>query len=254
MSPKSPSLPSAKSEAATVAPTSRRALLVAIGVSILLSSFVPFGRTILYPFTLVMTWVHEMGHGLAALAVGGQLDSLDIFANASGLAHVRHSTSSDGVVCVAGLLAPPIAGAALLAFARGPKRARIALVVLATVMVLSLVLWVRSVAGCIALPLVAGLIAAFARWGSPRETLFLAQFIGLRAALDTVTSIDYVFTEKVTVDGKERLSDIARVAESWGGPMFFWSLVVAFLSFALVALGSWAAFRAARVVAKPALK
>ena len=44
------------------------------------------------------------------------------------------------------------------------------------------------------------------------------------------------------VAGEERLSDIARVAESWGGPMFVWSIVVTFVSFALVAVGLWAAF------------
>lgn len=239
----------ASAETPAASPTSRRALLVAISVSVLLGSFVPFGRQLLYPFTLMGTWVHEMGHGLAAIIAGGQLESLDVFANASGLAHTRHAPSADGFVCAAGLLGPPIVGAAVLAGARGPKRARIVLVLLGAGMVLSLVLWVRSFAGWIALPVVAALIGAFGRWGSPREVLFLAQFIGLRLALDTVTRIDYAFTEKVTIDGEERVSDIARVAESWGGPMFMWSMVVTLVSFAFVALGLWAAFRATRVAA-----
>ena len=40
----------------------------------------------LYPFTLLGTWVHEMGHGLGALLCGGRFDRLEIFEDASGLA------------------------------------------------------------------------------------------------------------------------------------------------------------------------
>ena len=35
-------------------------------------SLTPWGPLILYPFTLFTTWVHEMGHGLTALAFGGE--------------------------------------------------------------------------------------------------------------------------------------------------------------------------------------
>lgn len=221
-------------------------MLLALGVSVAIGSLVPFGRLLLYPFTLMGTWVHEMGHGIGALLAGGRFESLDVFANASGLAHVRHSPPADGFVCVAGLLAPPIVGAALLAAARGPRRARIVLAVFAAVMVVSLLIWVRSFAGWISLPLVAALVGAFARWGSPRELLFFAHFVGLRLAVDTVTRMDYVFTDKVEVDGVERLSDIARVAESWGGPRFLWSLIIAAISLSLLGVGLWAAFRAHR--------
>src|SRR5690242_17994454 len=175
-------------------PTSRGALLLAIGVSAVVGWFVPYGGYILYPFTLMATWVHEMGHGMASLLSGGRFESLDVFASAGGLAHTLHSNSADGFVCAAGLLAPPIVGAGVLAAARGPRRARVVLAVLAAAMVLSLLVWVRSVAGWISLPLVAAVIGAFARWGSPREVLFLAQFLGLRLAVDTVTRIDYAFS------------------------------------------------------------
>ena len=31
---------------------------------------VPYGDTLLYPFTLLATWFHEMGHGLASMLLG----------------------------------------------------------------------------------------------------------------------------------------------------------------------------------------
>jgi hypothetical protein len=224
-------------------PTSRGALITALVVSFVVGNLVPFGGLILYPFTLMATWVHEMGHGLASLCVGGGFERLEIFGNASGLAHTTASQHWDGVVCAGGLLAPPLLGATILATARGPKRARVVLAVLAAVMLASLVIWVRTFAGWVALPLVAGLLGVFARWASPRELMFLAQFLGLRLALDTVTRIDYVFSDKATVDGLTRASDIARVAASFGGPRLFWSLVVAGISFGLVAAGVYAAYR-----------
>lgn len=227
-------------------PTPRGALLLAVVVSVVVGTFVPFGRFVLYPFTLMATWVHEMGHGVGAMLASGRFESLDVFGDASGLAHVLHAPGADGFVCAAGLLAPPIAGAGILAFARGPRRARVLLAIVAAAMAVSLIVWVRSLAGWIALPLVAALIGAFARWGSPRELLFFAQFLGIRLAVDTVTGIDYIFTDRVEVGGAQRLSDIARVAESWGGPRFFWSLVIAGASLLLVALGGWAAFRGPR--------
>lgn len=230
-------------------PTSRGALLLALAASIVVGVFVPFGRLLLYPFTLMATWVHEMGHGLAALAVGGGFDRLEIFANASGLAHTLSWTSTQrGIVAVSGLLAPPLAGAAIFALARGPRRARAVLAAMALAMVVSLVVWVRSVAGWVALPLVAALLAAFAAWASPRERMFLAQFAGLRLGADTVSRIDYVFSDRVTIDGLPLPSDIATVASSFGGPRVLWSAAVAAGSFTLVVTGllvAWWSGRAA---------
>jgi hypothetical protein len=51
--------------------SSRRALVFAALTLLVVDRFVPFGRFFLYPFTLLSTWVHERGHGLAALWAGG---------------------------------------------------------------------------------------------------------------------------------------------------------------------------------------
>ncbi len=227
------------------APTPRAALLGALAASVIVGNFVPFGSIALYPFTLMATWVHEMGHGISALAVGGSFERLDVFADASGLAHCRYAAGPRaGVVAIAGMLAPPLIGALTLGFARGPKRARIALAVLALTMLASCALWIRNVAGWIAVPSVALALAAFSVWGSPRERMIAAQFVGLRMAVDTVTRIDYAFTREAVVDGARRPSDVAAITEAWGAVLPVWSLLIAVTSFALVALGLWSAWRA----------
>lgn len=227
-------------------PTSRGALILAVVVSVVVGSFVPFGDLLLYPFTLFTTWVHEMGHGLAALATGGTFEHLDIFADGSGLARTASDrTGARGaLVPLGGLVAPSIVGAMILGAARGPRRAQAVLVALAAALLLSLVMWVRSVTGILVMPVIAAAIVAFVRWGSPRERMFLAQFLGLRLVLDTLgRGLDYLFTGEAMVQGVRRASDITKVADALGGPRVVWSVVVSAVCLGFVGLGLWLAWR-----------
>jgi hypothetical protein len=225
-------------------PTSRGALIIAAVVLLIIDSVVPFGGVILYPLTLLATWVHEMGHGLSALALGGGFASLDVFANASGLAHTSIAEGwRDGLVALGGLAAPAVAGASLLATSRGPRPARLLLAGMAVAIVLSLVVWVRSMAGWIGLTLDALVIGIFAVWGGPRERMVFAQLLGVSLAVDTWSRKDYLFTDAAMVDGQVRSSDIATVARSFGGWYLAWGLLVLGASLALLALGFRAAWR-----------
>lgn len=225
----------------------RNALLLAAAAVLVVSAFVPFGSTVLYPLTLFTTWVHEMGHGLTALAFGGEFHQLEIFANASGLAQ---SSVADGVprgmVALGGLLAPPILGAAILGGVHGPRRARVLLTGLSIAIVVSLVLYVRSATGLIAMPVVAITLAWSAWWGfaaNPERRVVVAQALGVLLALDTLTRmVSYVFEDKVTVDGETRGTDITRVADHLGGHYLLWGVVVTGLALGLLALGVWRAW------------
>lgn len=224
-------------------PSVRRALIIALVVYFFVTRFVPFGRTLLYPLTLLATWVHEMGHGMTALVLGGSFSSLDVFANGSGLAHCATSQPwQSGLTAAGGLLAPPIVGAVLLATSRGPRRARILLAGLGVAILLSLAIWVRSVTGWIALPIVAAVLTAFVVWGGPRRRMVFAQLIGVTLAIDTVSGSGYLFTASVTVDGTERPSDITNFAHAFGGPYLAWGLLLAAISFGLLGLGLYLAW------------
>lgn len=227
-------------------PSVRKALIAAIATYFVISRFVPFGRELLYPLTLLATWVHEMGHGLTALVTGGGFERLDIFGDASGLALTASSERwQRGVVAAGGLLAPPVVGAALLAMSRGPRRARVFLAAIAIAILASLALWVRSPVGFITLPLLAALVALFvtSKIGNPWRRMVFAQFLGVVLAVDTVSRVDYLFTPAVEIAGQKMKSDIAVVAEALGGQYLFWGLVIAALSFALLALGLRSAWR-----------
>jgi hypothetical protein len=67
----------------------RMRLLGLIGAAIATIALwqVPGGNYILYPFTILATWFHEMAHGLMAFLLGGKFDRLIIFPNGSGIAY-----------------------------------------------------------------------------------------------------------------------------------------------------------------------
>ena len=234
--------------------SSRRALIFAVGLAWLLEHVVPFGRLLLYPFTLLATWVHETGHGLAALAAGGSFERLVIYWDASGYA-LAGATSGWGaaVTSLGGLWAPPLVGALLLAVARGPRRARLALATLALLLLLTLALWVRSPAGYVVVPACAALLGWAAwRW-RPERRLVLAQFIAITLALDTLGRlVGYALSKSATVGGHEQKSDVARVADALGGHYLAWGVLVIVVALTLLAAGLWAAWRPARARTGPA--
>jgi hypothetical protein len=226
----------------------RNAILLAAALVLVVSAWVPFGSTLLYPLTLFTTWVHEMGHGLTAIACGGEFHELAIFTNASGLAW---SSVADGVprglVALGGLLAPPILGAAILGMVHGPRRARILLTGLAVAIAVSLVLFVRSATGLVAMPLVAVALVWSAWVGfreHPERRVIVAQALGVLLAIDTLTRmVSYVFTAEVQVGGETRGSDITTVAAHLGGPYLLWGLAVTIFAIGSLALGVWWAWR-----------
>ncbi|HEY6814612.1 MAG TPA: M50 family metallopeptidase, partial [Croceibacterium sp.] len=56
-----------------------------------------WGSLLLYPFTILATWFHEMGHGIAAMLVGGQFDRLMIYQDGSGVARSLIPAESSGL-------------------------------------------------------------------------------------------------------------------------------------------------------------
>lgn len=216
----------------------RWALILAAAVVLLMRELVPFGRQILYPLTLFGTWVHEMGHGLTGLLVGGSFDRLQIFWNASGLASgIVEPGWPRALRAAGGLLGPPVVGAFILAMARGPKRASIVLWALSALMLISVPLWIRSLTGFVVIPPVALGIALLAYKGGETARHIGAQVLGIVLALDTVTRIDYLFTAEVTVDGRDLPSDVSHIANAVGGHYLLWGGLLAVLSLAFLAVG-----------------
>ncbi len=220
-------------------------MLLAAAIAFVVPRYVPFGSYLMYPFTLLATWVHESGHGLGAIATGGHFDRLMIFWDASGWAELRHGGGwAQAVACLGGLWAPPLVGAFLLAFARGPGRARLALAALCVGLLVTLAAVVRSPAGVFAVLLSTALLG-WAAWSwSPARRHVFVQFLAVTLALDTLGRLlPYAVSSTATVGGHEQKSDVALIADAVGGSYLVWGLAVIAVALALLAVGLWAAWR-----------
>ncbi|MBD2455391.1 M50 family metallopeptidase [Nostoc sp. FACHB-87] len=205
--------------------------LVAAAIATAVLWQVPGGDYILYPFTILATWFHEMGHGLMALILGGQFQKLEIFSNGSGVATYRIATSlgpiGPGLVAAAGPMGPPIAGAALIMASRSFKAASLSLKVLGSFLLLSTLIWVRSWFGLLAVPLL-GLIILGISLKAPRWMQgFAIQFLGVQACVSTYHQLNYLFSYSA---GSLGLSDTAQMQRYLLLPYWFWGGLMAIAS------------------------
>jgi hypothetical protein len=120
----------------------------AVAVSLVVS-LTPWAQFLLYPFKLFTTWVHECGHALMTVAVGGRVTSITIEPDTSGLTHslVPIGRAARGLVASAGYLGAAVVGCLLMAATRVEKWTRVILLSLGAFMLLTLVLWMRNLFG-----------------------------------------------------------------------------------------------------------
>lgn len=208
-------------------------------VLVVFAPHLPFGNFLIYPFLILGTWFHEMGHGLTALALGQEFDRLLIFADGSGIAESRIASDASPLVRAAiaagGPVGPSFAGA-LLILASGRRRWwRAALLTLAGVIALSTLIWVRSLTGWIVLPLIAAGLAWLAWQAQGGLARFALQFLGMLAGLSMFLSWDYLFTESAVVGGQLILSDTGAIAASLLLPHWLWALLLT--GFAALTIG-----------------
>ncbi len=204
--------------------------LILAAVLVLFLPALPFGNLLIWPFVILTTWFHEMGHGLAALLTGNAFDELVIYANGSGYASSRTALDSGGldraVIAMGGPLGPSVMGALLILASSARKYWQPALYALAGALVLSTVIWVRSGVGWLVLPALGaglGLIA----WRAGRGVqLFTLQFLGVLAALSMFQDMDYLFSETAMVGGQPMLSDTGAIEAELLLPHWVWAAVI----------------------------
>jgi hypothetical protein len=212
--------------------------LVVAGLVVSLLPALPFGNYLSYPFAILTTWFHEMGHGMTAMVLGQSFERLVIFPNGSGYAEYQLQGSASRLIAAAiaagGPFAPCAAGAGLIVASAHPRAWRPVLWLTAGVILLSVGIWVRSATGWWALPLVAAILALVAWRGSPAMARFTLQFVGLMGAASMLQDFDYLFTEQAVIGGQAVLSDTGQIAAVLGLPHWFWAGVILALSAAMV--------------------
>lgn len=212
--------------------------LVLAGLVVVMLPALPLGNYLIYPFMILTTWFHEMGHGLTALAMGQEFRQLMIFASGSGVAESRLAADASAftfaAIAAGGPLAPCLAGALLILASAHPRLWRPALWLVAGAIILSTVIWVRSPVGYTMLPLVAALLAVAAWRASPGLVRFTLQFLGVLAAMSMLRDFRYLFTEQAVIEGQTILSDTGQIAAVLGMPHWFWAGAILLVSALMV--------------------
>jgi hypothetical protein len=225
----------------------RRVLLASLAVTAALYA-IPGGELVAYPLLLLSTFVHELGHGLAALLVGGRFVELQVFADGSGVA----LSGTDGgavdraVVAAGGLVGPAVAAGVGFTIGRSPRLARAALLLGSLATVLVAVLWVRSLVGwlvAIGLAVVSGGIALGIR--QDHWSQLWVVFLSVQLGLSVFSRGEYLFAEGATTAAGLGRSDSAAIADALVGPHWLWGAVCGAISLAVLGYGAVLYLRAA---------
>lgn len=208
--------------------------LILAGVLVMFLPAVPLGNYLIWPFVILTTWFHEMGHGLTAILTGNAFDELVIYADGSGYASSRTAMDGGGLsralIALGDPLGPSVMGALLILASSARKYWKPALVLLAGALALSTVIWVRSAVGVIVLPLIAAALGLLA-WKGPRGLqLFALQFMGVLAALSMFNDMDYLFSESAVIGGQVMLSDTGAIEAELLLPHWIWATLIVVLS------------------------
>lgn len=208
--------------------------LVLAGLVVVMLPALPFGSYLIYPFAILTTWFHEMGHGLTALALGQHFEQLMIFPNGSGVAQSVVDADASrfmlGAIAAGGPLAPSAVGALLILASAHPKLWRPVLWLSAAAIIVSVAIWVRSPTGYWTLPLVAAILGLIAWRAKPGFARFSLQFLGVLGAMSMLRDWNYLFTEEAVINGQAILSDTGQIAAVVGMPHWFWAGVIVLLS------------------------
>ena len=216
-----------------------KALVLAAALLILLP-WLPFGNLLLYPFTILSTWFHEMGHGLAAELVGYDFERLVLFPDGSGVAEsygpARGSRLADFVVSAAGPIGPAVIGSALIVASAKPKLWKPVLFGLGAIILLSTIIWVDGALGWVVLPLVAGLLFWIGAKAPPWLDRFALQLLGVQAALSMFGQWDYLLVERADIGGNVMLSDTGQMEAALFLPHWLWAILIIAVAATMIGL------------------
>lgn len=214
---------------------------VALGVLILVAWRLPYAEVVAYPFRLFATFVHELSHGLAAVATGGRFERFLVHADLSGTAW-----SAGGIrwiVASAGYVGCALAGNVLIVLAARRVSSRGLLVVIGLALALACLVFVRNAFGlATGLALATALVLAGWRLAAGWRDAFLL-VLAVQLVLDGFNSL----LDLVMLAGDASVHTDARtLAELSGLPAILWALLWSALSLAMLVASLRVAYRGPR--------
>ncbi|WP_244895511.1 M50 family metallopeptidase [Evansella clarkii] len=209
-------------------------MLIFIGIAVILLRIPVLGKYL----AVINTLIHEIGHALMALVTGGRVEKIKLFANTEGVASTRNHWLGGLFTSAAGY---PFASAMawLFLYLIYIENYTAVLIILAGVLVISFLLWIRNVYGFLWV-LTFGALFAWMFWLD--NTILTENVLLFITAVVFVKSITSAFTImtmsfKTPRDAGDATS-LARAtfiipAQLWGILFFAQSLAVAWFGIRL---------------------
>src|SRR5438034_1796502 len=209
-----------------------------LGIAAALSlglSLTRWGTVPLYPFKLFTTWVHECGHALMTVLLGGSVSSIMIEPDTSGVTRslVPAGRIARGFVASSGYLGAAAVGCLLMAATRLEKWAHVILLSLGALMLLTLVLWMRNLFGAVVVLAWGVALVTLARTRIPNALRFLLSLLAIQVALNSVYDIRVLFL----IDRDQ--SDAATMARIFLLPSWVWATSWMLMSVAMLSATLW---------------
>lgn len=195
----------------------------------------PYASLLLLPIQYLNTHIHEFCHAFAAVATGGRVQDIQVYAAGNGETLLGGGWTV--VVASAGYVGATIFGGLMVAFSRTEKGAQAMLRLLGVLMAISMALWVRGdwvgVGSGVFWVLTALIVAAKAKGMGLTVT---AQFIGIQQCLSALQSL-WVLLKINAYPGIE--NDAAILQEATSIPAMAWAILWSLISLGVL----WASFR-----------
>ncbi|MBX3119283.1 MAG: M50 family metallopeptidase [Fimbriimonadaceae bacterium] len=212
----------------------QRALLIASLLSAA-GLVLPYANWLLLPVQYLNTHIHEFCHAFAAIATGGRVEDIHVYAAGNGETLLGGGWAV--VIGSAGYVGATIFGGLMVAVSRTEKGARVMLQFLGVLLAISMALWVRGdwmgVGSGAFWVLTAIIVAAKAK---DMALIVTAQFIGIQQCLSALQSL-WVLLRINAYPGIE--NDAAILEKSTRIPAMAWAILWSVISLGVL----WASFR-----------
>ena len=207
-------------------------LLVLATLLTLVLWFIPFASVITFPIRLFVTYIHEIGHALAALATLGGVNRVALDWSGSGVTFTRGGLGF--LISSAGYLTTTLYGAGLLLFLRRERNARIAAVGTGVALLIVTLLFGGNILAWLS-GLVFGIGCVFLGVkAKPRLAHFLMSFIAVQCLLNAFYDLRTLLY--ISAFDPAFPTDAGNMSQATGGflPPVFWAAGWALLSAAVV--------------------
>ncbi|MEX0891142.1 MAG: M50 family metallopeptidase [Gemmatimonadota bacterium] len=201
-------------------PVHRRRLALVLGLTLyFIVLWVLWPSAAVYPLKIFVVFLHEMSHALAALATGGQVESISLDWREGGVTRVRGGNAF--LMLSAGYLGSLLFGLLFLELAgRSPRKARNALLALGVFVVIATLGLVRGAFGFVFGLAFGGVLIFAARRLSDDAAVMVLTALGITSALYAVLDIRSDILQRPGIQ-----SDAFMLAELTGIPVLFWGVL-----------------------------